>query len=462
MKLSAIVASALSVLCTADQIAPATTAHTGPLSNQPATVTITQKSFRSWLNQHGKQYESQEEHERRFAIYQRNGQLAAQHNRAFRAGYTSYSMSLDGPFADMTADEFRSSHIMEPQDCSATTHKSSGTIDSLKAVRGMIAEEWCKPTEVDWRNKGIITPIKNQAHCGSCWTFSTTGCLESHVCLEKRRSMQHAAAQQGGDASLTDHDFDCTQWTGLAEQQLVDCAQDYNNNGCDGGLPSQAFEYIYYNGGIDTEVAYPYQAEETGTCSYKRKGKGAKVVGVYNITSGDEKELVQAVKEIGPVSIAYQVSPDFRLYEHGIYDSFNATSNQTMCHNTPHDVNHAVVAVGLGTTDDGRDYYIVRNSWSKTWGMEGYFWMLRGENLCGVSDCASFPLVPTSVGHSTPTNGGNHDENVAGSHMHSHMHNHMYDHMYDEASVADGRSSSNSESYLRKGSSNKEVEAEKL
>ena len=104
------------------------------------------------------------------------------------------------------------------------------------------------------------------------------------------------------------------------------------------------------------------------------------------------------------VSIAYQVSPDFRFYSHGVYDSYNATSNTTMCADDNMSVNHAVVAVGLGVTssdrnedeDDAVPYYIVRNSWSAAWGMEGHFWMLRGQNLCGVSDCASFPLVPNS------------------------------------------------------------------
>lgn len=79
---------------------------------------------------------------------------------------------------------------------------------------------------------------------GSCWTFSTTGCLES----------QHAIAT----GSLVS----------LSEQNLVDCAGDFNNNGCDGGLPSQAFEYIHFNGGIDTEDSYPYEGEDNN-CRYE-------------------------------------------------------------------------------------------------------------------------------------------------------------------------------------------------
>merc|ERR1712238_90075 len=236
---------------------------------------------------------------------------------------------------------------------------------------------------INWRTKGIMTPIKNQGNCGSCWTFSTSGCLEAHTCLARN--------------------VDCTKWQGLAEQQLVDCAGGFNNFGCSGGLPSQAYEYLKYNGGMDFETSYSYAAQE-GTCLAEKSIVGATVAEVYNITSGDEEDLVTAVAQVGPVSIAYQVSDDFRFYHHGVYDSYNATTNSTMCQNKNTDVNHAVVAIGLGTAtrynddDDsvsGIPYYIVRNSWGKNWGMEGHFWMKRGENLCGVSDCASFPIVPT-------------------------------------------------------------------
>lgn len=306
-------------------------------------------------------------------IFRENQALVERHNAAFEDGLTSYSMTMDSPFADMSADEFVSSYLMESQHCSATTHRSSGKLRKLD-VEG----EEALSKSVDWRTKGIMTPVKNQGHCGSCWTFSTTGCLEAHTCLAWEK--------------------DCTNWHGLAEQQLVDCAGEFNNNGCNGGLPSQAYEYIKYTDrGLDLEDTYQYVANETdGVCKANAGVVGAQVADVYNITSQDEEDLVHAIATLGPVSIAYQVSPDFRLYEHGVYDSYNATTNQTMCNNTNMDVNHAVVAVGLGQTgdDDQIPFYIIRNSWGTSWGMEGHFWMKRGENLCGVSDCASFPLVP--------------------------------------------------------------------
>jgi len=316
-------------------------------------------TFQMWADHHSKVYSSQEALQRE-RIWHANRAAVRQHNEAHSRGWTSYTMSIASPFSDMTSEEFENLYLMEPQHCSAT--KAPKLRTGLQEIASR-----------DWRTKGIFTHVKNQGHCGSCWTFSTTGCLESHLCLAYGK--------------------DCTQWKGLAEQQLVDCAGAYNNNGCSGGLPSQAFEYIKYNGGLDFEEAYPYQAQDE-ICKYRSSKVGGKVAEVYNITTGDEDDLAFAISTIGPVSIAYQVSPDFRLYQHGVYDSYNATTNSTMCHNKPSDVNHAVVAVGVDETEKGVPFYIVRNSWGTSWGMEGHFWMKRGENLCGVSDCASFPIVP--------------------------------------------------------------------
>jgi len=330
--------------------------------------------FQQWLEFHGKVYETTEEYLYRQEIFRANAAIVARHNDAYDRGYTKYVMSTKSPFADLTDQEFMSLWLMEGQNCSAT-HTSSGTLRQQNVAL---------PKSVDWRTRGVITPIKNQKKCGSCWTFSTTGALEAHTCL-------HNAQPRG---------VDCTKWTGLAEQQLLDCASNYDNHGCNGGLPSHAFQYIKDAGGLDTEDSYVYRADDEGPCLANELSWGAHVAEVFNITAYDEDDLVAAIAHVGPVSVAYQVSPDFRLYSHGVYDSFNATTNQTMCKSGPMDVNHAVVAVGYGEieateTSPSVPFYILRNSWSTSWGMEGYFWMERNKNLCGVSDCASFPIVPT-------------------------------------------------------------------
>ena len=98
----------------------------------------------------------------------------------------------------------------------------------------------------------------------------------------------------------------CSDWTGLSEQQLVDCAGSFENNGCQGGLPSHAFEYIRYQGGIDTEASYAYKAKDQ-PCIMNPSTVGATVKDSFNITSFHEEEIARAVAGWGPVSIAFQV-----------------------------------------------------------------------------------------------------------------------------------------------------------
>lgn len=181
------------------------------------------------------------------------------------------------------------------------------------------------------------------------------------------------------------------KFTSLSEQQLVDCAQAYDNHGCNGGLPSHAFEYIAAAGGISSEEAYPYFATDRN-CTVNPDTFATKVVGgSVNITAGDEDELASAVYGHGPVSIAFQVVTDFRDYSSGVYSSDN-------CKNGSADVNHAVLAVGYGVENDV-PYWLIKNSWGTTFGMEGFFKMKRGVNMCGVAQCNAFPQMVTNVEH---------------------------------------------------------------
>jgi cathepsin H len=129
---------------------------------------------------------------------------------------------------------------------------------------------------------------------------------------------------------------------------------------------------------------YPYEAKE-GKCKFNTYHVGAQVEQVVNVTSRNEKELKAAVGTAGPVSIAFQVVSDFRFYKSGVYESKE-------CHSGEKDVNHAVLAVGYGV-EDSKKHWIVKNSWGAKWGMEGFFQIARGSNMCGLADCASYPVV---------------------------------------------------------------------
>jgi len=170
----------------------------------------------------------------------------------------------------------------------------------------------------------------------------------------------------------------------FSEQQLVDCAQAFDNHGCEGGLPSHAFEYIRYNG-ITTEDQYVYHGKDQ-KCQYTTSMAVGSCVGSQNITQGAENELLDAIANVGPVSIAFEVASDFRFYKDGVY-------NSKVCKSGPQNVNHAVLAVGYNSTVSKVPYYIIKNSWGATWGMDGYFWMIRDKNMCGIATCASYPLI---------------------------------------------------------------------
>ncbi|GAU33195.1 hypothetical protein TSUD_206540 [Trifolium subterraneum] len=243
-------------------------------------------SFVRFANRYGKRYDTVDEMKRRFKIFSENLELIKSTNKK----RLSYTLGVNH-FADWTWEEFRSHRLGAAQNCSATLKGNHKMTDANL------------PKEKDWRKEGIVTKVKDQGHCGSCWTFSTTGALE-------------AAYAQAFGKNIS-----------LSEQQLVDCAGAFNNFGCNGGLPSQAFEYIKYNGGLESEEAYPYTGEN-GLCKFSSENVAVQVLGSVNITLGAEDELKHAVAFARPVSVAFEVEGDFRLYNKGVYTS-------TTCGNTP-------------------------------------------------------------------------------------------------------------------------------
>nr|XP_060611417.1 pro-cathepsin H [Anolis sagrei ordinatus] len=297
------------------------------------------------MAQNNKHYSLGGEYQERLQIFLRNKHRIDKHN----AGNHTFQMGLN-QFSDMTFAEFRKKFLwQEPQNCSATKGN-------------FVHRNGPYPSAIDWRKKGkFVTPVKNQGPCGSCWTFSTTGCLESAIAIASGKLLE------------------------LAEQQLVDCAQAFNNHGCSGGLPSQAFEYILYNQGLMDEDSYPYHAQN-GTCKFQREKAVAFVKDVVNITLYDEQGMEEAVGRYNPVSFAFEVTEDFMHYQKGVYSNHQ-------CDQSPEKVNHAVLAVGYGEEEGSSlPYWIVKNSWGPLWGMDGYFYIERGKNACGLADCASYPV----------------------------------------------------------------------
>uniref|UniRef100_A0A7S3J697 Uncharacterized protein n=1 Tax=Euplotes harpa TaxID=151035 RepID=A0A7S3J697_9SPIT len=285
----------------------------------------------------------------RFAIFKANVEKIISHNADPESTFTMGINHL----TDLTAKEAKEYyHIMADQKCAAT---ASPRNSYLKA----------SPSSWNWVDQGIVSPVKNQGECGSCWTFSTTGAMESHYKL------------------ATGHEVL------LSEQELVDCPDEkkYDCHKCEGGLPSYAFNFIR-DFGLEEENDYPYRAKNA-TCHYDRSKAKVTTSGPFNITAGDEQQLKDELYNHGPVSVAFEVVDDFMNYHSGVYSSKH-------CKNSPDDVNHAVLAVGYGT-EKGVDYWLVKNSWSENWGDKGYFKIKRGVNMCGIAVCNSYPLDVRSL-----------------------------------------------------------------
>jgi cathepsin L len=219
------------------------------------------------------------------------------------------------------------------------------------------------PKSLDWRQHGYVTPVKDQGQCGSCWAFSSTGALEG----------QHF--RRTGDL------------ISLSEQNLVDCSKKYGNMGCEGGLMDNAFKYIRDNHGVDTENSYPYEAHDS-KCRFKNKTVGADDKGYVDLPSGNEAMLTKAIAMKGPVSVAIDASQEsFRLYDGGVYDEEN-------CNNSQDELDHGVLVIGYGTDPVHGAYYLVKKSWSETWGQSGYIKMARNkDNQCGIATSAVYPVV---------------------------------------------------------------------
>ncbi|CAM9833553.1 unnamed protein product [Heterosigma akashiwo] len=240
--------------------------------------------FEPWATEHAKEYANEEERAHRFGIFHQTVKEVLEHNQSPGA---RFRMGLNR-FADLSWEEFRAGWLMDAQeDCSATAGARAKGPLAGKALPHDL------PLAVDWREKGAVSHVKDQGSCGSCWTFSTTGALEAHYYL---------AAGEMPD---------------LSEQQLVDCAGAFDNHGCNGGLPSHAFEYIKHQGGLDSEAAYPYVAKTGSSCEFDPSGVAAMDFGSVNITFQDEAELHHAVAPGRPVSVAFQVASDFKSYASG-------------------------------------------------------------------------------------------------------------------------------------------------
>ncbi|XP_015917119.2 cathepsin L-like peptidase [Parasteatoda tepidariorum] len=299
---------------------------------------------------YGKRYEHPEEFSRRL-IWEKAVSDIVQHNLLADLGIYTYRKGIN-EYTDMSHEEFVKNFIGFSNIGQRSKNGSNWISPSNDPI----------PDTVDWRKQGLVTPIRDQKECSSGYAFSVTGSLEGQ---QKKKTGNLVA---------------------LSAQNIIDCSKPEGNGGCNGGFVDQSFLYIKLNRGIDTEASYPYTARDGPECLFKKEDVGATIEGYVDLPSGgDEETLKKAVATVGPISVAIDASNlSFMNYKSGIYYEPACNSDY---------VNHAVLAIGYGT-EDGIDYWLVKNCWGTTWGIKGYIKMARNKNNnCGIASSASYPLV---------------------------------------------------------------------
>ncbi|XVE51450.1 hypothetical protein DITRI_Ditri02bG0041500 [Diplodiscus trichospermus] len=311
--------------------------------------TIVAEKYKQWMVQHGRTYAMKEEENMRFQIFKNNLDFIENFNKM---GNKTYKLSIN-EFADLTNEEFLayySGYKMFPSTVSSETKQFK--YENLTNI----------PDSMDWREKEAVTQIKDQGSCGSCWAFSTVAAVEGVAKIKTG------------------------QLFSLSEQQLVDCVRTKETRGCDGGWMDEAFKYIVKNQGLATETEYPYEKKD-GTCRHRKAAiRAVQISGYEDVPHNNEEALLKAAS-LQPVSVALDgAGSEFKFYSGGVFTGPCRTS-----------LNHAVTIVGYGTSEDGSKYWLIKNSWGKSWGESGYMRIKRDvkskKGLCGIARKASYPVI---------------------------------------------------------------------
>jgi len=298
--------------------------------------------FTAWKAQFNKQYSTAEEEALRFENFKLSMDRAQARNA--QSGSATFGLTK---YSDMTPEEFKSTLLgyVRPAERSDVGVLAPKDIDV--------------PQTLDWRNQNMVTPVKNQEQCGSCWAFSVTENIESMYCMKNQ--------------------IDCTTFPPLSPQEIVDC--DTTDAGCDGGDPPTAYQFVISEGGLEDDSDYPYTGQD-GTCNFQSNLVKVTISNwQYATTSSNEQTMQNNLASWGPLSICVDAEP-WQDYTGGVLMASDC-SNQ---------LDHCVQLVGYDMTQ-ATPFWIVRNSWGTDWGENGYIRLQYGQDTCGCADEATSAII---------------------------------------------------------------------
>jgi len=308
--------------------------------------------FNEFKTRFSKVYPNQKEEVKRFNIFTENVLKAEVHNKQEDSLYTR-GVNM---FSDMTQEEWEATYLtgykrMTPGEFSANTKTSNKYMSQL-------------PDSVDWRQMNAVTEVKDQGACGSCWAFAATEQIESYTAIAS------------GELTV------------LSAQQMTSCTPNPltcgGTGGCQGSTPPLGYNYIQLFGQI-REEDYPYTSgstSQTGDCEYDLSSLTpvAAITGYMELPVNDQDAVMNHIANVGPLAISVAAS-SFKDYHGGIFTGCDYEDNIAL--------NHGVQLVGYGS-EDGTDFWLVRNSWGSAWGEDGYIRLLREASPgCGTDTTTS-------------------------------------------------------------------------
>ncbi|XP_054747763.1 putative cysteine proteinase CG12163 isoform X1 [Anastrepha obliqua] len=307
----------------------------------------TEHLFSKFQIKYNRRYHTAMERQMRLRIFKQNLQTIHDLNSK-EMGSAKYGIT---EFADLTSTEYKQRTGLWQRSEDKPSKNAPAVIPDVEL-----------PKEFDWREKGVISKVKNQGMCGSCWAFSVTGNVEGLHAVKTGKLEEYS------------------------EQELLDC--DTTDSACNGGLMDNAYEAIQHIGGLELESDYPYEGHKD-QCQFKKSLVHVKVKGGVDLPK-NETAIAQWLITNGPISIGINANA-MQFYRGGVSHPWKALCSKK-------NLDHGVLIVGYGVSDypmfkKTLPYWIVKNSWGPKWGEQGYYRVYRGDNTCGVSEMASSAVL---------------------------------------------------------------------